>query len=96
MADRVVYVNGCIRLDADTGAGPRNLLSHQGFPTIAARDETIFRSRRNYPETKDFYLGFRQRQAFKVCSMIELVIVVIALFSAGIFVAHAVDAYQAH
>jgi len=28
--------------------------------------------------------------------MIELVIVVIALFSAGIFVAHAVDAYQAH
>jgi hypothetical protein len=65
-------------------------------PQLLAGTKPFFEVDETILKPKTFIWGAGQRQAFKVCSMIELVIVVIALFSAGIFVAHAVDAYQAH
>jgi hypothetical protein len=61
-------------------------------------DETIFGMRRNHPETGELLprlcvvsVGWASGTA----TMIEIAAILIGVFSAGIFLAHAVDAYHA-
>jgi hypothetical protein len=60
-------------------------------------DETILKGRRNRPETNQWLsIGIGQcGPSVGMSAMVEIAAVLMGLFSACIFVAHAVDAYQA-
>jgi hypothetical protein len=60
-------------------------------------DETILKGRRNRPETNQWLsIGVGQcGPSVGMRAMVEIAAVLMGLFSACIFVAHAVDAYQA-
>jgi hypothetical protein len=60
-------------------------------------DETIFTNQRNLPETDGRVSSLRVRTGIGVrtSSMVEAAAALLALFSAGIFVAHMVEAYHA-
>jgi hypothetical protein len=61
------------------------------------RDETIFRTRRNHPETKQRLWTFIRLCGLcvRMSFMVELAAILIGLFSVGIFAAHAIDAFHA-
>ena len=63
--------------------------------SFAWRREAIFPARRSGGETKADYQSFFSRRVIRVRQMIEAVIAILGLFSAGLFVVHAVDAYRA-
>ena len=63
--------------------------------SFARRREAIFPARRSGGETKPDYRGLFGSRVIRVRQMIEAVIAILGLFSAGLFVVHAVDAYRA-
>jgi hypothetical protein len=64
-------------------------------PSKNTCNETIFPAWGNHPETPTFYQRTCTQIGMKVSGMFELAIALIALFSATIFLAHAVQAYRA-
>jgi hypothetical protein len=62
------------------------------------RDETIFWQRRNHSETNrrlSTLITSRCGLGMRTSFMVELVAILIGVFAAGIFAAHAIDAYHA-
>jgi hypothetical protein len=62
---------------------------------IYGRGETIFPARRSGPETKADYEALPIVRLIRVRQMIEAITAILGLFSAGVFIAHAIDAYRA-
>jgi predicted lysophospholipase L1 biosynthesis ABC-type transport system permease subunit len=62
---------------------------------IPLTNETISPSRRSGRETKADYQTFPTVRIIRVRQMIEAVAAILGLFSASVFVAHAIDAYRA-
>jgi hypothetical protein len=62
-----------------------------------SRAKPFFPRSRNHPETDSFYqCGVTSAEtAARMSSVVELVVAVVALASAGIFLAHAIEAYRA-
>jgi hypothetical protein len=61
----------------------------------AAGQRNHFTGRRSGRETKADYQRFVTVREIRVRQMIEAVAAILGLFSAGVFVAHAIDAYRA-
>lgn len=59
------------------------------------RGETIFPARRSGAETNADYQALPTVNIIRVRQMIEAITAILGLFSAGVFVAHAIDAYRA-
>jgi len=58
-------------------------------------NETVFPARRSGLETKAGYQAIPDSGVARCVNMIEAVAAILGLFSAGVFFAHAVDAYRA-
>jgi hypothetical protein len=62
---------------------------------VAAGQRNHFTGRRSGRETKADYQRFLTVREIRVRQMIEAVAAILGLFSASVFLAHAVDAYRA-
>lgn len=79
--------------------GIPNIKLPERTPIVASSaHETIFALRRNHPETEALQLSCNTGAAVcvRVSSMIDIAAAILGLLSAGIFLAHALDAYHAH
>ena len=94
-------VDGAGRVQSSPGffsprLGRRSLRQRRHFFTAKiSPGETIFPAGRNGRETKADYQTFPVVRVIRVRQMIEAVTAILGLFSAGVFVAHAVEAYRA-
>jgi hypothetical protein len=80
-----------------TGAGRQKVSSLFWRPNLVV-DEIILAQSRSHPEAEDF-LSRRacddRAGVWELGSMVEIIMLLLVLFSAGIFLAHAIKAYQA-